>query len=270
MRKNDGGDASFAPAKRSLGQNFLADENIARKIVAALDLKPGDKVLEIGPGRGALTRHVAAAEPSRFVALEMDDDLADHLCETYPRLEVVRGDALKFDWTSLAPGESWKIVGNLPYNVASPLIWDIVSKSGMERAVFMVQLEVGQRLAAPSGGKQYGALSAFVQNHAEVNLLFKVPPQVFRPQPKVTSAVLRFFLRPDRPGAQEGAWLAAALRLCFQKRRKQLGTILKSLEDINTADVLRACDIDPVQRPETLGPERFLALAKRLKIDFPA
>ncbi len=270
MNHNDHAPARYAPAKRSLGQNFLVDQNICRKIVHALDLKPGDNVLEIGPGRGALTRHVAETGPGRYLALEMDDALADELERQYPNLEVVRGDALAFDWASLAEADGWKIVGNLPYNIASPLIWDIVSKSVFARAVFMVQLEAGQRLAAGAGGRDYGALSVFVQSHAEVELLFKVPPQVFRPQPKVTSAVLRFFLHPQRPTQHEALRLSATLRMCFQQRRKQLGTILKSKDIIGFQEMLRALDIDPVQRPETLEPEQFRALSKLLPPDFLA
>lgn len=263
--------AGFAPAKRSLGQNFLVDENISRKIVAALDLQPGDQVLEIGPGRGALTKHIMATPGLAAVrVLERDDALADALADAHPELDVVRGDAMAYDWSGLAQQGVWKLVSNLPYNIASPLIWDIVSQGSFARAVFMVQLEVAQRLVAPPGGKEYGALSVFVQNHARGELLFKVPPQVFRPQPKVTSGVLRFFLRQDRPGVADAQALASMLRLCFQKRRKQLGTILKSLDISDTDDRLRRIDINPVQRPETLAPEHFLAMAKAFCFDIPA
>lgn len=261
---------SYAPAKRSLGQNFLVDPNISRKIVDCLELAPGDNVLEIGPGRGALTGHVLARNPGRYVAIEMDDALAGELERRHPAVEVVRGDALRHDWTGLAPDAHWKLVGNLPYNIASPLIWDIVSQAAFSQAVFMVQLEAGQRLAASPGGKDYGALSVFVQNFAAVELLFKVPPHVFRPQPKVTSAVLRFFLRPCLPTPDEALRLSGLLRLCFQQRRKQLGTILKSKGIIQYVDLLREIDIDLRQRPETLAPERFLAMAKLLPADFLA
>jgi len=266
--KNARQPSGYAPAKKSLGQNFLSDPNIARKIVDAVDIHPGDKVLEIGPGRGALTGHALAREPGRYVVLELDDALADALAERHPELEIIRGNALAHHWKDLDGG--WKIFGNLPYNVASPLIWDIVSQADFSRAVFMVQLEVAQRLVAKSGGKQYGALSAFVQSHSEGELLFKVPPQVFRPQPKVTSAVVRFFLRPSRPDVETGKRLAATLRICFQMRRKQLGTILKSNNFDNSESLLRAMDIDPMQRPETLAPEQFQALSKVLPIDFLA
>jgi len=270
MKTNDAAAPGYAPAKRSLGQNFLRDQNIARKIVDALDIKPGENVLEIGPGRGALTWHVLKRNPGRYVLLEMDEALADTLEREHPGVEVVRGDALAYAWETLAPADGWKIVGNLPYNIASPLIWDIVSKASFATAVFMVQLEAGQRLVAGPGGRDYGALSVFVQSQAKVDLLFKVPPQVFRPQPKVTSAVLRFFLHSIRPTQALNQRLSAALRLCFQMRRKQMGTILKLNNIPNHESLLRSVDIDPVQRPETLGTERFQALAKVLPADFLA
>lgn len=262
------GRGRFIHAKRSLGQNFLTDANIARKIVDSLDIQPGDNVLEIGPGRGALTRHILERQPGRLLLLEKDDDLAQALTGLDPRIELVQGDALAYPWTSLAPDAGWKIVGNLPYNIASPLIWDILSQATFSAAVFMVQLEVGQRLKAPSGGKDYGALSIWVQSHARVELLFKVPPQVFHPKPKVTSAVMRFFLLPQRPAPDAAKALGATLRMCFQQRRKQLGTILKSKGIDGGNDLLRGLGIEPAQRPETLEPERFQALANRLENKF--
>ncbi|PKN09518.1 MAG: ribosomal RNA small subunit methyltransferase A [Deltaproteobacteria bacterium HGW-Deltaproteobacteria-8] len=269
MALNGGeGRAQYKPAKRSLGQNFLADANIARKIVDSLDIQPGDNVLEIGPGRGALTRHILNRRPGRFMVLEKDDDLAQALTAQYPSIELVAGDALAFPWQTLEPEAGWKIVGNLPYNIASPLIWDIVSQAALSAAVFMVQLEVGQRLKAPHGGKDYGALSVWVQSHARVELLFKVPPQVFHPQPKVTSAVMRFFLLPRQLDQDTAKALAATLRMCFQQRRKQLGTILKSKGIVGAEELLQGLGIQPAQRPETLEPERFQALSNRLGNQF--
>jgi 16S rRNA (adenine1518-N6/adenine1519-N6)-dimethyltransferase len=260
----------FKPAKRSLGQNFLTDANIARKIVDSLDIRPGDNVLEIGPGRGALTKHILDRQPGRLVVLEKDDDLAQALSARFPFLELVSGDALGYCWPTLKPEDNWKIVSNLPYNIASPLIWDIVSQAAFACAVFMVQLEVGQRLKAHHGGKDYGALSVWVQSHARVELLFKVPPQVFFPQPKVTSAVMRFFLQPKKPGEHAANALAATLRMCFQQRRKQLATILKSKGIVGAEELLAGLGIQPSQRPETLEPERFQALSNQLKIKFGA
>lgn len=266
--KGRGQGAGYAPAKRSLGQNFLTDANIARKIVASLDIRPGDNVLEIGPGRGALTRHILESKPGRFMVLEKDNDLAAALAADCPSIELVQGDALEFPWETLKPEAGWKIVGNLPYNIASPLIWDLVSRASFAAAVFMVQLEVGQRLKAAHGGKDYGGLSVWVQSHAQVELLFKVPPQVFQPQPKVTSAVMRFILHPQQILPETAKALSATIRMCFQQRRKQLATILKSKGIAGGEDILLALGVQPSQRPETLAPERFQALANSLKIHF--
>ncbi|EGJ51404.1 16S rRNA (adenine(1518)-N(6)/adenine(1519)-N(6))-dimethyltransferase RsmA [Desulfocurvibacter africanus] len=249
-------------AKRSLGQNFLQDENIARKIVAALELQEGDTVVEIGPGRGALTRWLDESPAQRVLALEKDKDLAQQLGMVHPRVEIVVADALRYSWEELAGVESLKYIGNLPYNIASPLMWEIVSRSPRySRAVFMVQHEVGLRLTACPGNKSYGALSAWIQSFANVRYLFRVPPQVFRPKPKVDSAVLCFEplakeIRPTHP-----ALLAKLLHICFQKRRKQLRNILRDWwgERVGTSagEFIKLAEA----RPEELTPKEFQRLA---------
>lgn len=249
-------------AKRSLGQNFLQDENIARKIVSALDLHENDTVLEIGPGRGALTRWLEDSPAYKVIALEMDKDLAQHLEMVHPRVEIVVTDALRYAWETLAGTQSLKYIGNLPYNIASPLLWELVSRSPhYQRAVFMVQHEVGLRLTACPGNKNYGALSVWIQSFAQVRYLFRVPPQVFRPRPKVDSAVLCFeplaeTMRPASP-----ALLAKLLHICFQKRRKQLRNILRDWwserVEANAAEFTSFAEA----RPEELSPEEFQRLA---------
>lgn len=251
----------YAPAKRSLGQNFLVDQNICRRIVEAVAPSDQDLVLEIGPGRGALTDFLVKAEPERCIALEKDRALAASLQARLPSVEVVQGDALEFDWASVE-GPRLKLAGNLPYNVASRIIWDVVSLlSGFDRAVFMVQHEVGQRLCAASGTRQYGALSVWVQAFCEVEYLFKVPPSVFRPRPKVDSAVVR--LRPrsakDRPGDAKA--LDRLVKLCFQKRRKQLKNILKDALGDKLEETLGLLGIAPTLRPEALEVGQFVALS---------
>lgn len=254
-------------AKRSLGQNFLQDENIARKIVASLDLSPGDTVLEIGPGRGALTRWLddwARTAPSgRVLALEKDEDLARGIKNGFPEVEVIVGDALRYPWESLSGTEHLKYVGNLPYNIASPLVWEIVSRSPRyARAVFMVQHEVGLRLSAASGEGEYGALSVWVQSFAQVRYLFRVPPQVFRPRPKVDSAVMLFepLAQGQLPAKPE--LLARLLHICFQKRRKQLRSILRPWWSADVERLLESHDRLPTARPEELTPKEFQGLAQ--------
>ncbi|WP_051202400.1 16S rRNA (adenine(1518)-N(6)/adenine(1519)-N(6))-dimethyltransferase RsmA [Desulfovibrio aminophilus] len=250
-------------AKRSLGQNFLQDPNTARRIVAALEIATGDHVLEIGPGRGALTEWIIAAGPARFQALEKDRELARTLPDRWPSLEILAGDALEHRWESLdAP--FYKIVGNLPYNIASPLIWDFVSRArNYGRAVFMVQYEVARRLTAEPGFGDYGALTAWVRNFAATSLLFKVGPAVFRPRPKVDSGVVLFSPLAKRPDPALAERLAKLLHGCFQKRRKQLANILKSQWEDGVGQWFAEQGLSGTLRPENLSPRHFLGLAER-------
>lgn len=256
------------PAKRSLGQNYLRDPEVTRRIVAALKAEPGDSLIEIGPGPGALTGHLLAGAPERLVLVEKDHAWAFARRETlreFPGVSggVILADALELAWER-ARGP-WKIIGNLPYNVASPLMWEIFSRAGFSRAVFMIQKEVGERIAASPGSRAYGALSVWLQSFARPQLECIVPPQAFYPRPKVYSAVLSF-----TPLSREGTGslppppalkpvLANLIRRCFQQRRKQLGTILR--EARGEAGLWEKSGIDPVLRPENLSPGDFLRLA---------
>ncbi|MDD3312045.1 16S rRNA (adenine(1518)-N(6)/adenine(1519)-N(6))-dimethyltransferase RsmA [Pseudodesulfovibrio sp.] len=246
-------------AKKSLGQNFLKDDNICRKIVDALGLEPGDRVVEIGPGQGALTRFIADAAPARFTAVEKDDALADRLEAEFPTMEIVRQDALEFPWDELAG--PCRIVGNLPYNVGSKLIWDIVSRARMRRAVFMVQHEVALRLTAEPNGKAYGGLTVWVRNFCATRYLFKVPPTVFHPRPKVDSAVVRFDPLPAEEWPVHPERLSRLIKLLFQQRRKQLGTILKKDWTPEVAEWFERHGMDTRLRPENLSPEQFRSLS---------
>ena len=252
-------------AKRSLGQNFLRDPNTARRIVALLDIGSDDRVLEIGPGRGALTGHIVDSRPRVAAALEKDGHLAAGLKARWPGLALAVCDAMQAAWERLAPeqppGRPWKVVGNLPYNVASPLMWEIFSRSrGLERAVFMVQKEVGRRLAAGPGTKDYGALTVWVQSFVSPRLEFVVGPGAFAPRPKVDSAVLSFRPRQDVEPFDPKA-LSALLRTCFQKRRKQLGNILRSFWNSDIEQWFAEAGCSPSMRPEELTPQRFRSLA---------
>lgn len=247
-------------AKKSLGQNFLRDSNIASKIVRTLEIDPGDAVLEIGPGPGALTGIILGYSPGRLVLVEKDPYWAEErMRHGAGALSVILADALRMPWERFAG--KWKFIGNLPYNVASPLMWDIFSRAeGLCRAVFMVQKEVGQRLAAKPDTSAYGALSVWVQSFMRPKLECIVPPQVFHPRPKVDSAVLSFVpLGGDKKDFSPSA-LAGALKACFQMRRKQLGTIVRAAG--NDPDLLRDLGIDPKNRPEDLPVESFHALAR--------
>jgi 16S rRNA (adenine1518-N6/adenine1519-N6)-dimethyltransferase len=262
-----GAEAPYARAKKSLGQNFLTDPNVARRIVGLLEIKAGDRVLEIGPGRGALTRPLdealRAAGGGELRAVEKDTDLAARLRESLPGCALTEGDALKYPWEDL---DGDKVAGNLPYNIASRLIWDLAERGGgMERGVFMVQHEVALRLTADPGGKEYGALGAWVRNFCFARYAFKVPPTAFTPRPRVDSALVVLTPRPAGERPEDPAGLARILKHCFQFRRKQMGTILRSFEARAVADWFAATGISPQVRPEVVAPEAFVLLSQCLR-----
>lgn len=255
-------------AKRSLGQNFLVDPNLQRKIVDAVDPGPRDVVLEIGPGEGALTEHLAE-RAGRVVAVELDDRLAAALEARYRDTDSVairHGDIL--DWE---PGELLshrpKVVGNIPYNITSPLLFRVLEwRPAPERVVVMVQREVADRLRAEVGNKSYGALTVGVRAVADVEKLFDVGRQAFRPVPNVDSTVL--LIRPRREAADPA--LRSLTRAAFGMRRKQLQKILRTapgygLDTDASRAVLRELGIDPADRPETLDPTTFVQLADALR-----
>ena len=258
------------PNKR-LGQHFLADPNILGRIADALDCAPGETIIEIGPGRGDLTRQLLA-RGVRVVAIEKDRRLAADLRDAgcgirdAQRLEVVEGDALRIDWHALVshpasriPHPGFKVVGNIPYNITSPLLEKALTPPLPERIVFLMQLEVARRIAAPPGSKTYGGLSIGVQAQCRVEQLFTVLPGSFRPPPKVKSALVR--LTPlDEPlvRAEEVAPLRAFVNACFSRRRKQLHNAVPGA----TAAGLTALGFDPKARPETLAPQDFVRLLR--------
>ena len=254
---------------------------ILDRIVDALDPAPGDLVLEIGPGPGTLTARLLA-RGLRVVAIEKDAALVRQCgtrnaeCGT-GRLRVVEGDALRMDWHTLVDDgpaiphspfriPHWKLVGNIPYNITSPLIAKALDPPWPERIVFLVQAEVAARLAAPPGGRAYGALSVGVQAACRVERLFTVRAGAFRPPPSVESAVVRLTPLPEPLVAAEdlGA-LRRFVTACFARRRKQLRNVLMAVWQRPAGDVVAALErlgIDPADRPETLEPARFVALLR--------
>lgn len=248
-----------APLK-SLGQHFLINKKLCEQIVNLLEPTAEDKIVEIGPGPGALSHFLLEAPHQRVVFLEKDWRFAMRLPKGASSNPILT-DALTFDWRKLR--QNWKIIGNLPYNAASPLIWNILSGCpGLKRAVFMVQQEVAQRICAKSGNKDYGALSVWCQCHARCSLALRVGPGNFRPPPKVNSAVVVFEplvpeKRPPKP-----ALLKKLLDLLFQQRRKQLGTIIKNADWQQGVAALEQLGIPASLRPENLEPGQILALSE--------
>jgi 16S rRNA (adenine1518-N6/adenine1519-N6)-dimethyltransferase len=261
------------PAKRSLGQNFLVDANLQRKIVAAVGAGPGDEVLEIGPGRGALT-HLLAGAVRRLVAVELDDDLAAALRREYggrADVTIVHADVLDVDLAALTTSPSQlKVVGNIPYNITTPIIFHLLRRPRPRDIVLMVQDDVADRILAPAGSKQYGALSVGVRTVASVERLFGVGRNAFRPVPRVDSCVIRLRpLVPEPLAAAEEDRLRRLVRAAFQWRRKQLGKILRDHPDLafgelEVAAVAARVGFDPSDRPERLEPGQFVALAAAL------
>lgn len=248
---------------RRLGQHFLSDPAILGRIADALEPQPGETVIEVGPGRGSLTEELLA-RGLQVIAIEKDRALAEELRER-ENLSVIVGDALKLDWHSLpahrAPltAHRFKIVGNIPYYITSPLLAKALQPPLPERIVFLMQQEVADRIAAPPGGKTYGALSVGIQASCRVERLFSVAPGSFRPPPKVRSAVVRLTpLAEPLVAPDEAADLRAFVTACFSRRRKQLHNAVPG----GTAEGLRALGFDPRARPETLAPADFVRLLR--------
>ncbi len=262
-------------AKKSLGQNFLVDPNLQRKIVEAVDPGPGDTVVEVGPGQGALTDRLAEAA-GRLVAVELDDRLAADLAARFSdadRVAIVHADILDWEPGDILDDPVVKVVGNIPYNITSPLLFRLLEwRPAPDRIVVMVQREVADRILADTGEKAYGALTVGVRAVAEVERLFHVGRGAFRPVPNVDSAVIA--IRPRRPddGAQaavDGETLRALTRATFGMRRKQMQKILRiapgyGLEPNEAEAVLDAVGVPHTARPERLEPDTFVALAATL------
>jgi len=262
-------------AKKSLGQNFLVDPNLQRKIVEAVDPRPDDTVIEIGPGTGALTRHMAG-RVAHLVAIEKDDALADALRAELGHVAgftLVHGDALEADIAALSTVlEHTKVVGNIPYNITTPLVFRLLERGRRPASiVFMVQREVADRILAAPGEKDYGALSVGVRSVADAERLFQVGRSAFRPVPNVDSTVLRITPHsPARLTEQEEADLRVLTRATFSMRRKQLQKILRSapeyaLDAATAMRILSETGIEAEARPETLSPDRFVDLARALR-----
>lgn len=241
----------LAPS-RALGQNFLADPNLAEHIARLSGAGEGDRVLEIGPGLGSLTLALVATG-ARVLALEKDRRLLPVLGEldAGDRLEVVEGDAMSCDWERLLGRGSWTMVSNLPYNVATPVVIDLlVSAPQVAKMLVMVQREVGERLCAPPSTPAYGAVSAKVAYFATARLVGRVPPSVFVPRPQVASALVELLRRPEPAVSVETATyeeIDRLLRLAFATRRKMLR---RSLVGAVSPDDFARAGIDPSRRPE--------------------
>jgi len=246
---------------RALGQNFVADPNTVRRIASLAGVGEGDRVVEIGAGLGSLT--IALADTGADVtAVEIDRHLVPLLRENVePRgARVVEGDAMALDWTALLGDDAWVLVANLPYNIATPLVADLLDGvPQIRRMLVMVQLEVGERLAAQVGDDAYGAVSVKVAYWAAARVVGKVPPTVFVPQPNVDSGLVAIERRADGPATSAPyEVLFSLVRQGFGQRRKMLR---RSLAGVVSADAFECAGVRPEARPEELDVEAWGRLA---------
>jgi 16S rRNA (adenine1518-N6/adenine1519-N6)-dimethyltransferase len=253
-------------ARKRLGQHFLHDPAVIRRIVGAIAPAPGDCVVEIGPGPGALTRPLLE-RLDRLHAVEVDRDLAAELpgrVEHPERLVVHEADALRFDFGSLAAGpRSLRVVGNLPYNISTPLLFHLLTfGDAIKDLHVMLQREVVDRMTASPGGKEYGRLTVMLAVAAKCEACFDVGPGAFTPPPKVWSTVVRITPRAPDFAIADHARFASLVAHLFSMRRKTLGRALKG--KLSAAEIASA-GIDPIARPETLPPAAFATLAALTK-----
>jgi 16S rRNA (adenine1518-N6/adenine1519-N6)-dimethyltransferase len=251
-------------ARKRFGQNFLRDEGVIRQIARAINPQPGQTIVEIGPGKGALTETLLHHD-CEVEAIELDRDLLPLLRERFSaetRLTLHNADALRFDYRSLGNEEApLRIVGNLPYNISTPLIFHLLEYAQLISDMhFMLQLEVVARMAASPGSKAWGKLGVMTQYHCEVDSLFEVPPHAFQPAPKVQSAVVRLVPRPRaQVNSQVEARLRRVVQAGFAQRRKTLRNTLRDLVDMQQ---LQELGIDPGARAETLSLQQFIAIGE--------
>ncbi len=248
-------------AKKYLGQNFLYDPSILKRIIQSARLSPEDTVVEIGPGPGRMTAMLAGCV-KRVIAIELDRELYDRLTDElsgYRNIELIHGDALKYPYENL---DEFKVVANIPYYITTPILFRLLEYRGRLRSVTIsLQREVAGRIVAHPGGKEYGVLSIMIQYHGNPKLEFIVPRGAFRPVPKVDSALVHIEIY-DRPlvSVTDEKCFFRVVKTAFSQRRKTLLNSLKSLGgDIREKLILAG--IDPVRRPETLSIEEFARLA---------
>ncbi len=255
---------------KSLGQNFLVDQNVIERIIQVADIRPDDAVLEIGPGRGALTDHLAQ-RAGRLVLIEFDHALATYHRERHkdnPRVTVLDADVLKVDLAAIlseTPAQ-WNVVANLPYNISTEVLFRLLEVHGkLSRMTLMLQKEVGDRLAAPPDCSEYGVTTVLLGLWFDIRRSFIVHPGSFHPRPKIDSAVLTF-IPLENPRADVGSeeLFRSVVKASFSMRRKTLANCLKSAEctaGIGLETLLKACDIDGRRRGETLSLEEFARLS---------
>lgn len=252
-------------ARKRFGQNFLVDERVVDRILAAIAPAAGQRLIEIGPGQAALTAGLARSG-ALLQLIEIDRDLAASLQRRFAgvgNVQVQCADALRLDLPSLTSGQPFRLVGNLPYNISTPILFHVLQWRDLVIDMhFMLQRELVERMAATPGGKAWGRLSVMCQYHCNVVPLFDVPPEAFRPEPAVQSTFVRLVPHPEPPvRVPDFGRFERIVTQAFSMRRKTLRNSLRGLLD---AAAIAAAGIDPGSRPERVGLAEFAALAERL------
>jgi 16S rRNA (adenine1518-N6/adenine1519-N6)-dimethyltransferase len=248
----------YVKAKKSLGQHFLKDQNIARKIVNSLTLEGYSKILEIGPGMGVLTRFLAEKNTENVYAVDIDKESIDYLIENIPELKdhIIFGDFLKMDLDSLFT-EPFAVIGNFPYNISSQIFFRVLeNRDRIPEVVGMIQKEVAERIAAPHGNKVYGIMSVLLQAFFDIDYLFTVPEHVFAPPPKVKSAVIRLKRNATTRLDCDEELFFKIVKATFNQRRKTIHNSLKALNITGTD-----CEY-LTKRPEQLSVNEFIKLTQ--------
>lgn len=251
--------------KKSLGQNFLRDENICRKIVRAIRPQSSDAMLEIGPGEGALTKYLAPVV-KHLVTVDVDERVVSRMRELFPDVETVHGDVLELDLAriSMNNGGPIRVVGNIPYNITSPILFHLLDRrASLRDVILMVQKEVAQRLVAKPGSKDYGILSVSFQFFADVEVLFDVSRNAFHPKPDVTSSIVRLsILKSPRYSVADEETFRSMVRAIFGKRRKMLRGSLKYF--CNERGFMLPEGVDLTKRPEELSIKQLVHMSNLL------
>jgi 16S rRNA (adenine1518-N6/adenine1519-N6)-dimethyltransferase len=264
LNKSEAFDMSVK-AKKHLGQHFLNDENIAQKIANTLTLKGYDKILEIGPGMGVLTKYLLEKEVETYV-IEIDNESVEYLRAHFLKLHsrIIQKDALKYDFTETFQDQSFAITGNFPYNISTQIVFKTLDyRNQIQEFTGMFQKEVAERICHKGGAKAYGILSVLVQAFYHAEYLFTVPPQVFDPPPKVESGVLRLIRKEDYSLPCNEKLFFKVVKMAFQQRRK---TLRNSLKNLQLSDNLRE-DVIFGQRPEQLNVDEFIHLTMKIEKD---
>ena len=248
-------------ALKRFGQNYLIDRNIVNKIINEFCPNHEDTIIEIGPGLGILTEQLVNSQ-AKVIGVEIDNRVIENLRERFPSLELINMDILDIDLVDIKNKfpQKLRVIGNIPYNITSPILFKLIeNRSFIEDAMFMVQYEVAKRIVSPKGNKDYGILSVILNFFAEVELCFKVPPTVFRPAPKVDSAIISLKLKDFRENFDDKLFINV-VKSAFGNRRKSLKNSFGN--SIFSAYNLSGSSIDLTKRAEQLGIEDFIQLTR--------